>query len=165
MGFHEGDPVMHWTHGFGKIVRLEEQALSGSKILYYAVKARELTVWVPADDKLESRLRAPTPATRFNRLIAILSSPGDPLPEDRQERRNYLLGLLKDGRAESLCRIIRDLTAAQKIRALNDNDQTLLKQSRNALLGEWGFVRSITPAQAEFELHRALLSGSPEIEK
>lgn len=165
MDFHEGDPVMHWTHGFGQIVRLEEQALSGSNILYYAVQVRDLTVWVPADDKLESRLRPPTPASRFDHLIAILSSPGEPLPEDRQARRTYLLDLLKDGRAESLCQIIRDLTACQKIRSLNDNDQTLLKQSRNALLGEWGFVQSITPAQAELELHRALLSEPLEIEE
>ena len=29
MNFHEGDPVMHWTYGLGKVVRLEERALSG----------------------------------------------------------------------------------------------------------------------------------------
>lgn len=165
MDFHEGDPVMHWTHGFGQVVRLEEQALSGSNSLYYAVQVRDLTVWVPADDKLETRLRPPTPASRFNRLVAILSSPGEPLPEDRHLRKTYLMDLLKDGRAESLCQIIRDLTASQKIKALNDNDQILLKQSRAALLGEWGFVRSLTPAQAEMELHRALVAAPSEIEK
>ncbi|MBE0684312.1 MAG: hypothetical protein IH589_20600 [Anaerolineales bacterium] len=165
MDFHVGDPVMHWTHGFGQVVRLEEQALSGSNSLYYAVQVRDLTVWVPADDKLDSRLRPPTTASGFRHLIAILSSPGKPLPEDRFIRRTYLLDLLKDGRAESLCQIIRDLTASQKIKALNDNDQVLLKQSRAALVGEWGFVRSITPAQAEMELHRALAAETLEIEK
>jgi RNA polymerase-interacting CarD/CdnL/TRCF family regulator len=156
MDFHAGDPVMHWTYGFGQVVRLEERDLSGSNILYYAVQIKDMTVWVPADSKLESRLRPPTPQSGFKKLVGILSAPGKPLPEDRQERRTQLMDMLKDGRAESLCQIIRDLSASQKIKSLNDNDQMLLKQVKNALLGEWGFALSITPAQAELELHRLL---------
>ena len=164
MDFHEGDPVMHWTYGLGRVVRLEERDLSGSNILYYAVQIGDMTVWVPADGKLESRLRPPVTEAGFRKLLGILSGPGTPLPENRQERRTRLLELLKDGRAESLCQIIRDLSASQKIKALNDNERTLLKQSRTALLGEWGFVQSITPAQAELELQRTLSSGIVEIE-
>ncbi len=165
MDIHAGDPVMHWTYGFGQVVRLEERDLSGSNILYYAVQIKDMTVWVPADAKLESRLRPPTPQSGFKKLVGILSAPGKPLPEDRQERRALLFELLKDGRAESLCKIIRDLSASQKIKSLNDNDQTLLKQVKNALLGEWGFALSITPAQAELELHRLLTSESVAMEE
>ena len=164
MDFHAGDPVMHWTYGLGQVVRLEETDLSGTNILYYAVQIGDMTVWVPADGKLESRLRPPTTEPGFKKLMGILSGPGRPLPEDRQERRSQLLELLKDGRAESLCQIIRDLTASQKIKSLSDNERTLLKQSRASLLGEWGFVQSITPAQAELELQRTLSSGMLEIE-
>ena len=164
MDFHPGDPVMHWTYGFGQVVRLEERDLSGSNILYYAVQIKDMTVWVPADGKLESRLRPPTPQSGFKKLVGILSSPGKPLPEDRQERRTKLLEMLKDGRAESLCQIIRDLSASQKIKSLNDNDQMLLKQVKNSLLGEWGFALSITPAQAELELHRLLVPEPLKIE-
>jgi RNA polymerase-interacting CarD/CdnL/TRCF family regulator len=165
MNFHEGDPVMHWTYGLGKIVGLEERTLSGAKALYYAVQVKDLTIWVPSDSNLSNRLRPPTSASRFRQLRAILSSPGDPLPEDRQARRLQLREMLKDGRAESLCQIIRDLSAYQKLRSLNDNDQVLLKEARNALLGEWGFALSITHAQAELELHRILTAGEPEIEE
>jgi RNA polymerase-interacting CarD/CdnL/TRCF family regulator len=117
-----------------------------------------MTVWVPADDKVRNRLRTPTPRSRFQQLLAILSSASEPLPEDKLERKTRLLELLEDGRPESLCRVIRDLSAYQKqqVRPLNDNDQMILKQSRNTLLGEWGFVLSITHAQAEHELQRLL---------
>ncbi len=124
-----------------------------------------MTVWVPADGKLDSRLRPPTSQPGFKKLVAILSSKGKPLPEDRQERKAYLSETLKDGRAESLCMIIRDLSASQKIKSLNDNDQMLLKQVKNALLGEWGFALSITPAQAELELHRLLTPESVAVEE
>jgi RNA polymerase-interacting CarD/CdnL/TRCF family regulator len=158
MEFHAGDTVMHWNYGLGQIVRQEERVLSDSKIIYYAVQIQEMTVWVPIDGQLGSRLRSPTPESGFKHLLAILSSPGESLPEDRLERRSRLLTLLKDGRAESLCQIIRDLSAYQKTRSLNDHDRMLLKQSRNALLEEWGFVLSISHAQAEFELYRLLAS-------
>ena len=167
MNFHSGDTVMHWTYGIGQIVNLEERDLFGSKTLYYAVQVKDMTVWVPADSKVGSRLRSPTPKPRFKQLLGILSSPSEPLPEDRLERRTRLLELLKDGRPESLCQVIRDLSAyqKQKIKPLNDNDHLVLKQSRNTLLGEWGFVLSITHAEAEHELHRLLASRPLEIEK
>jgi RNA polymerase-interacting CarD/CdnL/TRCF family regulator len=156
MDFREGDPVMHWTYGLGQIVRLEERALSGSNSLYYAVKIQDMTVWVPADNQLDSRLRAPTAQADFKNLLAILSSPAEPLPEDRHERKIRLQEMLKDGHAESLCRIIRDLYTFQKAKSLNENDQRILKQLRHILAGEWGFALSITQAQAEVELQRSL---------
>ena len=45
---------------------------------------------------------------------------------------------------------------------MNDNDQMILKQSRSTLLGEWGFVLSVTHAQAEHELFRLLASAPLE---
>ena len=158
MNFHKGDTVMHWTYGIGQIINLEERALAGSKTIYYVVQVRDMTVWVPADNKVRSRLRTPTSKPRFRRLLAVLSSPSEPLPQDRLERKTHLLKLLEDCRPESLCRVIRDLSAYQKQlgKPMNDNDQMILKQSRNTLLGEWGFVLSIPHAQAEIELYRLL---------
>jgi len=156
MSYKIGDPVMHWTYGFGKVVGLEERDLSGKTIMYYAVKLHDLTVWVPADENLENRLRPPTPAAEFEHLFTILTSSGDPLPEDRHERKLHLVERLKDGRAESLCRVLRDLFTFQQRKSLNENDQYLLKRVQSALLGEWGFSLSIPSTQAALELHRLL---------
>jgi len=167
MNFHKGDMVMHWTHGIGQIVNLEERALAGSKTVYYVVQVGDMTVWVPADSKVGTRLREPTPKRRFQQVLAILSRPSEPLPEDRLERKTRLLELIHEGRPEGLCQVIRDLSAYQKQlgKAMNDNDQMILKQSRKTLLGEWGFVLSITPAQAEHELQRMLTSPASELEE
>ncbi len=160
MEFRVGDLVMHWTYGLGKIVRLEERAVSGQKTLYYAVEVGDMTVWVPADDKLQNRLRPPTPGTRFKRLFAILSGPGEALPEDRHERKLHMQEMLKDGSAESLCRAIRDLSAFGQERPLNDYDQAAMKRLQAALLGEWGFALSVSPQQAEQGLRRLLTSAA-----
>jgi RNA polymerase-interacting CarD/CdnL/TRCF family regulator len=163
MNFHKGDTVMHWTYGLGQILRLEERDVLGLKGLYYEVQIGTLAVWVPSDGELEHRLRPPTSKSGFKELFTILSDPAESLSENRQERRTRLLVLLKDGCTQSLCRIIGSLHAYRKLRPLNESDQSILKQARGALLGEWGFVLSITPAQAESELHRLLPSGALEL--
>jgi len=159
MNFHEGDTVIHWTYGIGKVIRLEERVLSGRKDLYYAVQIGDMTVWVPADDKLEKRLRPPTSKAGFKKLIDVLSGPGEPLPDDRHERKTLLTELLKNGRAESLCRVIRNLSTYRHVRSLNDNDQALLRRTEESLIGEWGFALSVTPAEAELQLHRLLTAA------
>ena len=158
MDFHAGDPVMHWTYGLGTVLRLEERILSGQKIMYYAVQIGAITVWVPADDKLETRLRVPTLKAKFMQLLTILSGPSETLPVERQERKLLLLEWLKNGRAESLCRVIRNLSTYRSVHPLNESDQALLKRTQEVLLGEWGFALSVTSFQAEIELNRLLTS-------
>ena len=165
MNFHEGDSVMHWTHGLGTVVQLEERTLAGEKILYYAIQIGDMTVWVPADEQLETRLRLPTNAPEFERLIDILSHPGEPLPVDRFERRKLLLEWLKDGRTESLFRVVRSLSTHRHLHSLNVNDEALLKRTRKMLLGEWSVSMSIPPAQAEHELQHLLASHSYPMEE
>ena len=157
MKFQEGDAVMHWVYGLGKIIRKEERELFGKNVMYFAVQINDLTVWVPVDDQLDDRLRVPTSEAGFKKLAAILSAPGEPLPDDRNERRLILSDMLRDGRAESLCRVVRSLaTYKQKPKSLNDNDVAVMKRAHTALLAEWGLALSITPGQAEDQLQRLL---------
>jgi RNA polymerase-interacting CarD/CdnL/TRCF family regulator len=147
---------MHWMHGLGTIIRLERRDLFGVVSQYYAVQIGDLIIWVPADDELRHRLRPPTPRARFKRLLTELSTPGEELPMDRHERKVLLVGLLKDGRAESLVRVIRALMAYKKIHSLNDNDHNQLRRAEGSLTAEWGHILSVTPQQAEVELHHLL---------
>ena len=154
--FHKGDTVMHWTYGLGKVVRLENRQLLGQKLLYYAVQVGDMTVWVPADDQLDTRLRKPSSKAQLRKLRLLLGRPGITLPIDRHERKTLLLELLKDGRAESLCKVIRSLVGFSKTHPLNDNDQALLKRAQTALLAEWGYALSVPPDQVETQLKRLL---------
>ena len=155
-GFHRGDVVMHWTYGLGTVVRLEHRELLGLKTLYYAVQVGDMTVWVPNDDQLSTRLRRPSSSGQLARLRALLGKPGVTLPQDRHERKTMLFAMLKDGRAESLCKVIRSLVVYAKNHPLNDNDQALLRRAQTALLAEWSHALSITPEQAEAQLHKQI---------
>ncbi len=157
MSFREGDSVMHWTFGLGKVVRLEERDMSGREVLYYAIQINDMTIWVPEDEMLGTRLRLPTSENEFKKLKKILTSPGEPLPDDRHQRKIMLMETLKDGSAASLCRVIRSLVVYRKTRSLNENDQALLKRLEKVLIGEWSIALSVTPLEAETELRQILL--------
>jgi RNA polymerase-interacting CarD/CdnL/TRCF family regulator len=162
MNFHEGDLVMHCTYGLGKIIQLEERIVFGPAVMYYAVQIGDMTVWVPADDNLEKRLRPPTRGNEFQRLLDILSGPGEPLPNDRNERRVLLAEWLKEGSAESLCRVIRSLASFHEAKPLSDNDQMLMKRAQHSLIAEWSYSLAIPTAQAEHEMQHLLTSNAGE---
>lgn len=166
MNFHEGEAVMHWQHGLGTVLRLEAMTLSGEKLLYYVIQIGDMTLWVPDDENLQTRLRLPTRAAEFQGLMDILSDPGELLPMDRFERKKLLLAWLGDGRAETLFRVIRSLSTYQRDgHPLNEDDRALLKRSKRALLAEWSFSMSIPLARADHELHHLLASNSSETEE
>jgi RNA polymerase-interacting CarD/CdnL/TRCF family regulator len=156
MNIHVGDTVIHWTYGIGQVQKIEERTLFDHNVQYYMIQVSDLVVWVPVDSQLENRLRIPTTKTGFELLASILSAPGEPLPENSYERMKKVLEMLKDGRAESVCRVIRDLRAHQHVHSLNENERSLLKRLQRILLGEWSYSLAITPAQAEMDMQHLL---------
>ncbi len=160
MVFHVGDPVMHWMYGFGHVVGIEEREIAERNSLYYAISIRDLNVWVPDDDQLEFRLRPPLSKKKFQELFAILTGRGEPLPADRQERKTWLAEKMKDGKAASLCHVLRALATFQQEHPLNDHDQSVMKRSIQVLLGEWIHAFAVPVLEAERELHRLLAVGN-----
>ena len=156
MNFQVGDQVVHWNYGLGEIIQIVEKRLNGRTSQYYVVKVRDLTVFVPVSEAGDGRLRFPTPPGDFEDLFSILSSPAQPLPDDRQQRKIQLSNLLKDGKLDSLCRALRDLTFHCRTRKMNENDKTVLERAQNLLVSEWALSLSVTVAQASKHLNQLL---------
>jgi RNA polymerase-interacting CarD/CdnL/TRCF family regulator len=156
MDFQPGDWVIHCTHGLGQVKSIEDRSFGGENIHYYMVQVADLTVWVPADENLGKRLRNPTRRSEFPTLLNTLSKPPESLPADRRQRSQHLIELLKDGKAETLCRVIRDLSALRRHRTWSDYDRDLMRRIQKTLIGEWSFAFSITPQDAEGRLQKLL---------
>jgi RNA polymerase-interacting CarD/CdnL/TRCF family regulator len=68
--------------------------------------------------------------------------------------------MLKDGSAESLCSVIRDLTAHRGHRSWSEYDSELIRRVKKTLIGEWSFILSITPLDAEVEMQKLLAQNA-----
>ena len=156
MIFHVGDQVIHWVHGLGEIIELDEKVLSGHTGQYYVLQIRDLTLWVPINERGERGLRTLTPARDFQKLFGILASPGEPLSVNVLERKNQLSDRLKDGSLESICRVIRDLVFYRQTNKFNLSDKSILERARNSLLNEWSLVLSVPIQQADQELQELI---------
>jgi RNA polymerase-interacting CarD/CdnL/TRCF family regulator len=154
--YQVGDKVVHANYGLGEIVQMDEKTIHERQSLCYVVRIRDLTIWVMADPPGKSTLRAPTPEGDFESLFVILQSPAEPLPADRYERRTLLFERMKDGRLDSICTVIRDLSSYQREKKWNDNDKLTMERAQNFLLTEWVYSRSVAWAEAQDELTRLL---------
>lgn len=156
MNFQVGEKVVHWSFGPGEIIRLDEKELAGRRELYYVVRMRDLTIWVPVEAQDKPSLRAITPAEKFKQLFSILSSPAEPLSLDRLERKNYLTEMLRDGDPASICRVIRDLATFTRGKKKNESDLQLLERAQKFLIDEWRIALSVTHSEAEAQLRHLL---------
>ena len=160
MEFNVGDQVVHWTFGVGKIIGVEERALADQTALFYLVQVRDLTICVPVDTRTESRLRAPKSSLDFKELFAILQGSGELLADDRFVRKSQLRKELADGKAESICLVIRDLTALARKKSLNDDDKNILRRAESLLCAEWAYSLSVPLTQAEGDLQQMLVNAT-----
>jgi RNA polymerase-interacting CarD/CdnL/TRCF family regulator len=157
MNFKPGDWVVHCKHGLGQVKAIEERALNGNEALpYYMVQVADLTIWIPADENLGHRLRRPAGESEFRKFLSILSTPAETLSSDRRQRNVELLDRIEDGGIEALCKVIRDLAAHRHAKTWNEYDSALMRRAQKALLGEWCFILSVAPHDAEQELQRLL---------
>ena len=156
MDYQVGDKVIHWNYGLGEIVKIDEKFIHERQMLCYVVHIRDLYIWVAADEPGNSSLRLPTPECDFEDLFDILRGPGETLPVDRFERKNYLSERMKDGELASICSVIRDLVIYRRGKKSNENDKSTLERAQSFLLTEWMHSLSVPYVQATNELMQLL---------
>ncbi len=156
MGFQIGDTVIHCTFGMGEIIQIEEKTVHGQLTNCYVVRINDMTTWIPIDTQQQHTLRMPTPPDEFERMSAILASPGETLLDDRAQRKDQLLAQIRDGQLASICRVVRDLTHYKRSNKLNEQENSILERAINSLLTEWTYSKGISLMQARQALANLL---------
>ncbi len=156
MDYQVGDKVIHSNFGLGEIVQLDEKNIHGQQTPCYVVRVHDLMIWVPADEFSETRLRLPTSKKEFEKLFGIFHDFGEPLSEDRMERKTQLIERMKDGTLASICGVLRDLTSFRRAKKFNDSDNQYFQRAQNLLIEEWMLVFTVPIGHAQQELGRLL---------
>lgn len=159
MVFQIGDRVMHRSFGSGEIVRVEKKELAGQEREYYVVSVNQMTLWVPVDEGDTCSIRRPVRASHFKKLFEILSTPGDPLPEDRFKRQTELSERLRAGSVEGLCALLRDISTRSATKKLNENDMSVMRKTQDLFLQEWNYVLGTPVDEARSSLDQLLAEG------
>jgi len=160
MNFAIGDAVVHWTHGLGSVIAIEEMQLAGNTQQYYVVEIAKMKLWVTVQEADKGSIRRPGPSVDFKALFQILKNSGKLLPENAYQRRIELRERMQKRTLEEVCQVIRDLTDRASAHALNLDDSAVLLRAEEHLVDEWMVSLGTERSFALREL-KVLLAGTP----
>ena len=159
MNYEIGDTVVHWTHGVGTVVGIDEKQLAGKTQQYYVVEVELFKLWVPVEEANEGSIRLPTESIQFKGLFDILRMPGERLPDHQYQRKIELRERMQKWTLGGLCHVIRDLTDRSRQHTLNQYDAAVLFRAEEHLLDEWVLSLGAKRSNALSEL-QVLLRGN-----
>jgi len=160
MNYEIGDTVVHWTHGLGKVIAIDEMHVAGIMQKYYVVEAELLKLWIPIEEGKQCSIRLPTQRVQFMQLIRTLQTPADQLTDNPFKRKIELRGRIQERTLSGLCNLIRDLTERSHRHSLNQNDSAVLFRAEEYLLDEWVLSLGTERESAKAQLD-VLLRGEP----
>jgi CarD family transcriptional regulator len=161
MNYKIGDPVVHCTHGLGKIIAIEEKEMAGEIRKYYVVEVDLFNFWVPVDDVNNSSIRPPTDKAAFEALFEILRTPGEPLSDHQNQRKNELRERMQKRTMADTCRIIRDLSDRSRTHTLNKHDLAVQFRAQEHLIDEWELSLGVSRTFALQALENLLQEDIP----
>ena len=159
MNYSVGDKVVHWTHGLGTVVAIEQKEIAGISQQYYVIEINLLKLWVPIEVGNAGSIRPPAKRDQFQAVFAILRTPGQQLPDRQYERKLILRDRMQKKTLEGLCHIIRDLADWSKLHSLNYDDSLVRNSAQEHLLDEWVLSLNADRSTAQGELE-VMLQGS-----
>lgn len=163
MDYKIGDTVIHWTHGLGKVIAIDEKQLAGAIQKYYVVEVGILKLWIAVDEANEGPLRHPLNGVKFKTLLNNLQTPGKALSDNYTKRKFELRDRIQKRNLDSLCLLIRDLTQRSYDHALNPNDTAVLFRAEEHLLDEWVISLGVERETAQAQLDMILQAKQPAV--
>lgn len=165
--FQAGDKVVHPYHGAGVIAAVEQSDLLDDFNRYYIIDLaiQEMRLMVPVRTAEEIGLRRVANADAWAAILEILEGEADELPGDFKARQAELHERMREGTAEALARIVRDMAFRGRDRTYSPTEQRLYEQARNMLGSELALARDTEVAQALAAIDGSVAPPAPPLEE
>lgn len=135
-----GDWVVHSHYGVGQIINVEVKPIQDIATKCYKVKTEDSTYWFPASGTANPRVRPIATQEIIRKVIDNLRSKASHLDTDRVYWKEKIEQVQADNDLLSISLIIRDLSAQQVIRSLNQFERNALSSFKERLLMEWASI-------------------------
>lgn len=152
-----GDSVVHPIHGVGHIVFVGKKQFAETEArLYYQVAIEHTTLWIPAEsfEKIGMR-QSPSKRALAEYRHQLTSKPAS-LDANHAKRRIELAERLKNSSFQSLCELVRDLSARGWAKPLSGVDAVSLRRAHARLCREWAATEGVSIAEATQEIDSLL---------
>ena len=146
MAYTIDDWVVHTHYGVGQIKKIEVKPIHGEDTKCFKVMTKDSTFWFPTTDMDNPRIRPVASKDIIHKVIKTLKRKATKLDTNRSywKTRNNKVQSNSDLLSTSI--LIRDLSAQQVIRNLNQTEEDALESCKERLVSEWA---SITKEKVE----------------
>jgi CarD family transcriptional regulator len=158
MQYAVGDKVVHPYHGPGRIASIERREFLEEPKHYYVIEipGQGLTLHVPKRKADTIGVRPAMAQEQLRRVLEILRSRPEQLPDDYKERQEEIWEKLKTGHPLQIAEVVRDLTWHQKDSHLTKKDTDYLDRGRKLLAAEMALVSDTEVDEASKQIEATL---------
>jgi CarD family transcriptional regulator len=144
-GFAVGDKIVHPQHGAGVIAAIEQSEVLDEFNRYYVIElaSADMRLMVPVTMAEEIGLRSVAGQRRARDLLRILKSSPEELPEDFKQRQAQVVGRIREGQAETLAEVVRDMAHRSLDHTYSPTEARLYDQARTMLAGELALAKGL----------------------
>ncbi len=160
MDFKVGENVVHPQHGLGFIKDIRETEILGEKTTVYLIATRKMELQIPVERARTLGIRRVASAEQADTMLKILRSPAKSEPftasEGWIERYEELKQRIRNGEAEDLAEVVRDLDKNSKVYELNIKEREILTQAKELLIQELTVALALSKAKVNERVDDAL---------
>lgn len=167
--FKVGDPIVHPSHGAGRIIAIQTWEVAGVSRQYYSIEliSDHGTLNIPVDQADASGLRRAV--SDPDHIFDVLSEEPATLNSDHRKRQSDLADKIHSGDAGQITEALRDLAYREQISGLTERDQRLKSEAEGMLIGELALQPDLNldsaAARLQIEVHDAIEEHVPDDEE
>lgn len=157
------DWVVHKHYGVGQIKRIEIKPIHGEDKKCYKVKTKDSTFWFPTTDNDNPRIRPVASKDIIHKMIKNLRRKSSKLETDRRFWKKRIEEVQSNGDLLETSVLIRDLSAQQILRDLNQTEEDALEHFKERLLREWASIMQEEVGKLRSELESYVQESQAKI--
>lgn len=157
MQFKVDDTIVHPMYGVGHVTAIEKKQFSEMEAcLYYQIAFLRSNIWIPVEAQAAIGLRSVTAGRDLDEYRDLIKSDPVLLTGDLPKRHVELAGRLKEGSFQTMCEVVRDLTASDWQKPLGVTAKAILRKTQERLYHEWATAAGISITEATKEIETLL---------
>jgi RNA polymerase-interacting CarD/CdnL/TRCF family regulator len=135
-----GEWVVHSQYGVGQIKKTEVMPFHGEQIECFRVQVQDGAFWFPTNTSENPRIRPVASLETMTKATKNLRRKPGNLDKDKKYWTQRIKEVPADGDLLSISHLIRDLSAQQAKKRLNESQVRALTEFKERLLNEWSAI-------------------------
>jgi RNA polymerase-interacting CarD/CdnL/TRCF family regulator len=157
------DWIVHSYYGVGQIQRVETKPINDEDMECFKVKTKDSTFWFPTTDTKNPRIRPVASQDIMDKVVRLLRSKSNNLDQDKTLWKKRIEDVHTEGDLLSISTLVRDLSAQQVLRDLNQTEKNALEHFKERLLREWASISQEDIERLRSSLHAHIKESQAKV--